>query len=66
MWNPDHAARWSEYASSSYDERDRISHHTRTKQRAQEGMASWSLEEIEERISWTWEEVLARHERLPW
>jgi hypothetical protein len=42
--NPDHAARWSEYASN---DRDRISHHNRTKQRAQE-----------ESVSWTWEEIL--------
>jgi hypothetical protein len=43
---------------------NRRSHHNWTKQHAWEEMASWSLEEVEERISWIWEEVLARHESL--
>ena len=53
---PYHAAPWSEYY---YDARDRRSHHTRTKQRAQEEKVSWSWEQIkEEKISWNWEEIM--------
>ena len=40
MWNDTHAAPWS----PSYDDRDRISHHQRTKQRGED--------------KWTWEEIL--------
>jgi hypothetical protein len=29
-------------------------------------MASLAWEEIEEKIYWTWEEILAGHESLPW
>ena len=51
MWNSTHAAPWSTYL---YNDRDRISHQVRTKQRAQEVKESWS-----------WEEILGGCETLP-
>ena len=75
------AASWS---TLPYDNRDRISHQPRTKQRrkeqrvdcreqhlewrkqrAREVMASWSLEVLEARIDWTWEQLLDHCDSLP-
>jgi hypothetical protein len=56
------AAPWS---NPSQNERDRRSHLNWTKQRAREEMASWSIEEVEERIAWTSKDVLERYESLP-
>ena len=52
MWNSKYAVPWSDHY---YGHRDRTSHPQRTKQRAQE-----------EEVSWTWEEILAGQDRLPW
>ena len=50
-----------------FDDRDRRSHHTRTKRRAQDEKVSWAWEEIKEvKTSWTWEEIMAEDESLPW
>jgi hypothetical protein len=54
------AAPWSH----SINKRKRRSHLNWTKQRAREEMASWSIEEVEVRIAWTWQEVLERYESL--
>jgi hypothetical protein len=65
MSNRFHAALWSEYDYN--DDRDRGSHHNKTKQCAREEKISWAWEEIkEERTSWTWEEIMAGDESLPW
>ena len=50
MWNSKYAVPWSDI---HYNERDRISHRNRTKQR-------------EEKVSWAWEEIMAGDESLPW
>ena len=57
-----HAAPWSH----QYDERNRITHQTRTKQRVNEEWTSWAREKYEWRTSWTWEEVMAGDKSLPW
>ena len=51
-----HAAPWSD----SYNERDRRTHHKRTKQHVQEEKTSWTWDEIlDGKGSLTWEEILA-------
>ena len=63
-----HAAPWSH----RYNERDRITHQTRTKQREKEEQrmieqTAWTWDEIlDGKGSWTWEEILAGEDRLPW
>jgi hypothetical protein len=57
-----HAAPWS----PPYNERDRTTHHKRTKQRTKEEWTSWTREKEEWRTSWTWEEVMAGDKTLPW
>jgi hypothetical protein len=63
MWNFNHAAPWS----VSPHNRDRRSHHNRTKQHAQEEKISWPWEKMKkEKTTWTWEEIMSGHESLPW
>ncbi|XP_070298705.1 uncharacterized protein [Salvelinus sp. IW2-2015] len=61
-----HAAPWS----TSFDGRDRTSHHQRTKQRGkgeQRFQEDWTWEDIlDGKGSWTWEEILAGRDRLLW
>ena len=55
MWKLYRALAWSDI---HYNDRDRISHPQRTKQRAQEEEVSWTCEEIlDGQGSWTWEEI---------
>ena len=61
-----HATPWSPL----YDERDRITHHKRTKQRDKEEQRFVESRTRDERLdgktSWTWEEVMAGDKTLPW
>ena len=64
--NSYHAAPWS----PPYNERDRIIHHKRTKQRDEEEqrfVESRTQDEIlDGKTSWTLEEVMAGDKTLPW
>ena len=63
MTNAYHAAPWS---NQSLNDRDRRSHHQRTRQRGQEEQGSWAREKREWRTSWTWEEIMAGDKTLTW
>ena len=63
--NTYHAALWSDPYSSSDEEEEirfRNTHHKRTKQRGN----GQQQQEQRYKEEWTWEDILAGRDRLPW
>ena len=62
MWNYENTASWSALSNN----RDRITHQRRTKQRKKEQQEEWTWEQIlDGKGSWTWEEIQKGWNRRP-